>query len=121
MVKMDFSDVTNGVVCKAQSLSDMFVMQKKFQEDLGNNIYSKDYKKETALALFVEIGEFMNEVDWKSWKKNHKEDVAKLKEELIDCWIFFINMTLPFMSIDEVYEEYNKKHQKNLDRQKENY
>lgn len=103
------------------SLENMFELQRKFQSKLKNDIDSKEYKKEMALALMIEIGEFMNTVDWKSWKHNHIENEDKIKEELIDVWHFLINITLPWMSVNELYKRFNKKHNINNERQKNDY
>jgi len=103
------------------SLETMFEKQRDFQKKLKSDFKSKEYQKEMALALMIEVGEFMNEVDWKSWKHNHIEDEEKIKEELIDVWHFLINITLPWMSCVELYERFEQKNNKNKLRQMEGY
>lgn len=42
------------------------------------------------LALFVELAETLNELDWKPWKLNHKVDKAKVLKEWGDINAFYL-------------------------------
>ena len=103
-------------------MNELFNKQKAFQAQLENDVMSMSYLRTQSLALIVELGEFLNETPWKPWKKNKHLDVFKAREELIDCWHFMINISLPFFNdFDDLKKAFNKKHDVNNKRQEENY
>lgn len=54
-----------------------------------------------VFAFKVEFGEFANETGWfKYWKQSHKQDLAKVLEELADC--------IHFLLAIGIYREYRK-------------
>lgn len=54
-----------------------------------------------VFAFKVEFGEFANETAWfKYWKQSHKQDKAKVLEELSDC--------IHFLLAIGIYREYKK-------------
>ncbi len=80
------------------------VMQKK-QRELDEAIYrqkpeSVDWEwysltnaKRLKLNILVEIGEFANELKtFKLWRNKKEIDLAKAKEELVDCLCFFLGL-----------------------------
>jgi dimeric dUTPase (all-alpha-NTP-PPase superfamily) len=84
----------------AQEKLDEFIVKK-------NNITDIKIKEgfiRTKIALLVEIGELANELEtFKHWKKNKKPlaekgstELAKAKEELIDCLHFYLSWANSF-------------------------
>ena len=49
---------------------------------------TQEYMRTYCLALFVELGEFVNELAWKPWKPDKKVDTAKVKDEFADMLAF---------------------------------
>lgn len=47
-----------------------------------------DYLRTYSLALFIELGEFINELAWKPWKPGKKVDIAKVQDEFADILAF---------------------------------
>ena len=68
-----------------------------------------------TLGLMSEIGEMLNED--KRWKDNlrlgigdNSEGLAAAQNELIDCWLFLINLTLAMnVDADKLYEMFGQK------------
>lgn len=102
-------------------LSQMFNMQKSLELMIGNDIHSQEYKNQMSLALMCEIHEALGATPWKPWKKQQSYDEKKYKEELVDCWAFLINLTLPVMSPKELYSKFEEKFKINVERQRKNY
>lgn len=103
--------------------------QKKFEQNLISldKMADLDYKqsqiKEYSLALIVEVTEFLNEVNWRPWKKTQKDvDFTKLKEEFIDILHFVLILGL-LLGLDstEIKKIYSKKMVINEKRQKVGY
>lgn len=92
-------------------LEKIFNMQSRRQNKLGLNVKRQEYLNTMVLALYVELGEFIQETNWKPWRKSKiNEDKAKIKEELIDVWHFLINFSLARgMDAEEVYNSFVKK------------
>ena len=59
---------------------------------------------EQLLALSAEVGELIQECDWKSWRAK-KEDIEAIKFEAVDIIIFLGNI-MAFYDITD--EEFNK-------------
>lgn len=84
------------------------ILSKK-QAELGKLIIEKSKTKENPaglqwvslfnaerlkLCLLVEIGELANEIkSFKAWRKKTEIDWTKVKEELIDCLCFFLDLS----------------------------
>lgn len=98
--------------------------QAHIQEIMGNlgRLDQAEFLREQALALIVEVGEAVQEMPWKSWKKNQIAKVPKFREELADVQIFLCNLLL-IAKIDprEFMEMCIAKQETNIQRQKENY
>lgn len=76
-----------------------------------------------VLALFVEVGEFANEIkSFKYWKQNKQVDDSKVLEELADIYFFLFSTTnqLDFTAAD-IENAYLKKYHTNLERQRMGY
>lgn len=82
------------------ALKDLQELQKAFQnriEQEGSGakeeqIGSMEFMRLHTLALQVEIGEALQELPWKPWKKNQKLNSHAFKKELADCQIFLWNL-----------------------------
>lgn len=77
--------------------------------------------REQALALIVEVGEVLNETQWKPWAIQTDEaiviDKQKYIGELADVYIFFMNLMLAGgVTTTELVEAVSAKQAKNLGR-----
>ena len=77
-------------------------------------------------CMHNELEEVRNELPWKSWKDyskyNFEEKLPLIKEEVIDLLHFFLNMCLILgISASELHEIYQRKQEKNIDRQNSGY
>lgn len=74
-------------------------------------------QKET-LAMMDELGELINEVNYKWWKNPQPVDEQRVKEELVDVLHFLVSMCLKMdMDAQELCRRYLAKNQENFDRQ----
>ena len=64
---------------------------------------TKDAIRSYVLALFVELGEFVQELDWKPWKNGKKIDKERVADEFADILAFLgvILVHLEALGIDE--------------------
>lgn len=104
-------------------LTDMFNRQKEFDEYVAQakelNFTKDEWLCKRALALNVELSEFIQEVNYKWWKLPKEENSAAMKEELIDVFHFFLGLCIEVgMTPDEFYEIYINKLTENYNRQK---
>lgn len=107
-------------------LHKMFELQEDFQEILlnGEKIFRGtdvdfDFVREQSINLIDELMEAYREVPPrdKPWKKDQQFNHEKMKEELIDCWHYLINLSMAAgMDADEVFDIFLKKHLKNRTR-----
>ena len=117
-------------------LSTMLEMQKGFQNRVDPRYRSTDLKERAAFLRdhFVfcdqELQEMLYEIPffkhWKDYSKMTDQEIAeaysKAKDELIDAWHFFMNISLGLgMGSNEFYERYMAKHIENIRRQDEGY
>ena len=129
------------------NLTDIFCMQLKVQRGSVSSPIHKDlmdnsvpgaislqwdseqfqkYFKEFALAANLEIGEAVEWTPWKSWKTYPREidgsAVQNCKFELVDCFMFLLNMWLMLGGdAKEFYQFCIAKQQENLRRQQDGY
>lgn len=113
-------------------LADMLKKQDDLQKVVGT-VYDVPFAKDMTLALIVELGEFLAETPFKNWSKKHlkmREDGCKFqpgreeagREELIDCFHFFLNLVnFTGMSAKDLWEAYNAKWEINNSRQSTGY
>jgi dimeric dUTPase (all-alpha-NTP-PPase superfamily) len=94
---------------------EMFELQKKFQERLGNLPF-KDYDSQQKfvnmmfIAIVAESVETLNETPWKPWKKNQSLNYENYVSELVDVLHFFINLCIAYdISPEEVYHTFKRK------------
>ena len=122
--------------CKADSpLGVMIEMQKEFQNRVDPR-YNGDLKERAAFLRdhFVfcdqELQEMLYEIPffkhWKDYSSMTPEEIAeafdKAKNELIDAWHFFMNLSIGLgMDAEEFYQRYLDKHKENIRRQDDGY
>lgn len=103
----------------------IFDMQKKLNDQIARN-YNLDEKgwsdeewiQKHLIALISELGEVLDEINYKWWKKPKEIDQNALKEELVDCLHFYISMCLKAgLSADELLQIYLEKNKENIARQ----
>lgn len=77
---------------KKQRELDQAIYQQK-PESIGWEWYSLTNAKRLKLNILIEIGEFANELKtFKLWRNKKEIDLAKAKEELVDCLCFFLGL-----------------------------
>lgn len=103
-------------------LEHIFQLQKAFDEELlrrrGLEADTETWIQKEVLAMFAELGELLNEVNFKWWKNPHPVDYDAVKEELVDILHFFISTCLKVgLTADELYAAYCRKNKENFRRQ----
>ena len=116
-------------------LEHMLEMQKEFQDRVDPR-YNSDLKERAAFLRdhFVfcnqELQEMLYEIpffkNWKDYSNMTDEEIVeafdKAKNELIDAWHFFMNLSIGLgMGAEEFYQRYLDKHKENIRRQDEGY
>lgn len=90
------------------------MVRKERQLDFDQNTWIH----KMGLALMVELGEVMEEARYKWWKNAEPIDVAKLHEELVDVFHFFVSMCLDAgLDAEGLYQGYLAKNRENFNRQ----
>jgi len=106
-------------------LDTIFNLQKNLEKMMNLERYPKDTQgKISALctAIIHEAVELQRTTHWKWWKKPTPFDEDEAREELIDIWHFVIQASLELnMTPDDILKEYQKKNQKNRQRQIDGY
>lgn len=79
--------------------------------------------KEHVLALVSELGEVLDRINWKYWKKSKKDlDIHELALELVDVFIFVVNLFIIWgITPEELLDLYNEKKDINVKRQEDGY
>lgn len=87
--------------------------------DLGSKP-SADNIRTYALALFIELGEFIQEFDWKPWKEARGIDRGRITDEFADILaflgIFLVYMSRMGISMEDLAARYVVKTQVNIAR-----
>lgn len=108
-------------------LDQIYKLQRQLLELFGHNFDSlegiqkvKDIK-DIILSMTNELHEVLNLFPWKSWKTYSEEhynlNLPFIKEEIVDALHFFINLCLVMnISSDELFDEFVKKNNKNIER-----
>lgn len=92
-------------------LKELLEMQKALDEALMKEHGKSEYPLEkTKIALFVELGEMMNELqtEFKWWKKTAKYDREKGLEEYVDCLHFALSLHNYYDSATFLTYDYNE-------------
>lgn len=104
-------------------LDHIFQKQQLLDQDITKrrnleHISMEEWIQKDVLAMIAELGELLDEVNFKWWKNKKALDSAALHEELADVLHFFISMCIRSgMDADELYSVYCRKNQENHDRQ----
>ncbi len=97
-------------------LEDILIRQTRFQSNFFdiNALTHNDkikWTKEFVLCIHQELAEVMNTLDWKTYHqydKKYSDD--ELKEELIDCFKFILNLLIVWkIDAHELYGLFNVK------------
>lgn len=103
----------------------IFELQYKIQELIIEDLESMDTETLLLLqthALMHETIEVEMELNWKHWKKPKPVDWEKVKNEIVDQFIFLINECNAIgMSSDELLERTLSKQEINVNRQLSGY
>ena len=117
-------------------LNEMFLIQRKLQNKLGNlerieksEKLKQSYINQMILAIHEEAVEIMRETPYKNpeyvefgWKKNQEWNEEKYKDEIIDLWHFVMNLSIAVnMDAKEFYERYLFKNNINIERKNNSY
>lgn len=104
-------------------LERIFELQKGFQDKLKRErrlegIPMEEWLQRQTLAMISELGELLEEVNFKWWKNPHELSEQNIREELSDILHFFVSMCLEAgMSADDLYNVYVGKNKENFKRQ----
>jgi Uncharacterized protein conserved in bacteria len=105
-------------------LEHIFELQAQFDEALIEkrnlkHIKPEEWIQKEVLAMVSELGELLNEVNFKWWKNPKEIDYNAIKEELVDILHFLISMCLKVgITADDLYQTYLTKNRENFARQK---
>ncbi len=104
-------------------LDEIFALQKILNNNISEKRNLEDLKGENwlakfALAMYVEMGEMLQETNYKWWKNDKEIDTEALKEEIVDIFHFFVCICLSAgMNADELFKRYTNKNNENILRQ----
>ncbi len=104
-------------------LARIFALQKKFDDELaakrGLDYDLSTWMQKETLAIISELGEMLDEVQFKWWKDPEPIDTVKLREELVDVLHFFVSMCIKAgVGPEDLYQAYVNKNQENFRRQR---
>lgn len=108
-------------------LQELFDLQLKFQTKVK---HTHGYEEMTwiehvrlmFIGVITEACEFLEETNWKPWKKPGIMDEEKMRKEIIDLWHFVINLSLASdMNAERVVEKFKEKNKINIKRQEDKY
>lgn len=105
------------------TFEEMLQTQQALQTAMGKPMgRGTDAVKENTLALVVEAGEMLNELNWKAWRKTNKEvAIGKVAYELVDMQKFLCNIINEVCSPSEFEAYWRKKTNVNKERIKNGY
>lgn len=82
------------------------------------SITPDEWIQKHMIAMISEMGELLQEMNFKWWKNPKTVDPAALKEEMVDILHFFISMCLASgMTAEEMFSIYMAKNEENYLRQ----
>ena len=111
-------------------LDEMFELQRNLMSRLQVGTVQDEFEETltkhtvyTSTALVDEVHEFLRELNWKPWKKTRKEvDMARVHDELADCWHFLIELSLMWgLNEQKIIEAFRNKNKVNHKRQDGGY
>jgi dimeric dUTPase (all-alpha-NTP-PPase superfamily) len=101
----------------------IFQLQKQLNEDISarrglGRMEGAEWVQKNVLAMISELGELLNEVNFKWWKNATPIDRDAVCEEMVDVLHFFVSMCCCVgMDAQELFERYIAKNKENFDRQ----
>ncbi len=101
----------------------VFAMQKSLNDEIVRlraleGISDEEWIRKNVLAMVSELGELLDEVNFKWWKNEKPADAEAVRGELVDIFHFFVSMCLRAgMDADALFEGYIAKNRENFDRQ----
>lgn len=104
-------------------LETIFQMQKALNDDIAARRDVPEYTAEEwiqklSLAMLSEMGELLDEVNFKWWKNPRDVNMDALRGELVDILHFFVSMCLRAgMDAETVFQMYLAKNEENFLRQ----
>ena len=102
-------------------LDRLFQYQKEF-DDGFDKIPEQDGINRLCTALIHEAVELQRHSNWKWWKKPSPYDKKAAMEELADIWHFTLSLSVAMdLSPEDLFKEYQKKHEINISRRNNNY
>jgi len=133
---MDLNEIKS--IAGNDMLKIIFEMQRRLQGKMPvatNGIENmsdadkQNFINQMYIALQVELGEAIQETQWKNpklvkfgWKQTQELNLMKYKEELVDALHFFVNLCLVFgITAEELYKGYLQKNKVNANRQRDGY
>jgi NTP pyrophosphatase (non-canonical NTP hydrolase) len=104
-------------------LDRIFEMQRTLDEFIaesrGLEFEPEIWIQKQVLAMIAELGELLDEVNYKWWKNAKGLDRQAIVEELVDVFHFFIGACIRAgLSPDEFFQSYCRKNQENWNRQR---
>lgn len=97
-----------------QSMLNRNIKEKRNIEGYG----SEKWIEKFALAMYIEMGEMLEETNYKWWKNEKEIDYEALKEEIVDVLHFFISICISSgMTAEELFQRYMDKNKENILRQ----
>ncbi len=104
-------------------LDELFRLQKELDEEIIarralSGIPMEQWVQKDILAIISELGEVLDEVNFKWWKNPKEIDRAALSEELVDVLHFFLSMCIHAgLDADTIHRIYVEKNKENFNRQ----
>lgn len=104
-------------------LDEIFKLQKDLDDFITerrdlHGISYEDWMQKEIIAIISELGELLEEVNFKWWKNPKELDIGSIKEELADVFHFFISMCIHTgMGPEELFSVYKSKNKENVNRQ----
>ena len=104
-------------------LKEIFRLQAKFDQAVIENrnleFSPEVWIQKSILAIIAELGEILEEVNFKWWKDPSEIDWENLKEEIVDVLHFFISMCIKPIGPEELYQAYLDKNERTSPGRKE--
>ena len=104
-------------------LEAVFAMQKYLNDEIVRlrdleGISNEEWIRKNVLAMLSELGELLDEVNFKWWKNEKPVDENAVRGELVDIFHFFVSMCLKTgMDASELHRRYLDKNKENFNRQ----
>lgn len=104
-------------------LDSIFQMQAALDQDIIErrslqHISEPEWIQKDVLAILSELGELLDEVNFKWWKNPRELDMPAVREEMVDILHFFISMCIHAgMDAEELFRIYMEKNEENFKRQ----